>query len=120
MTTLICNRGLHCAFRAQGARSSYRSIISPSAILLRRPFRSLAPQHKDDTRAQTVQQTAGQKPLVQEGTVKPESVQKSKPGAPAGQDPLLSEQTVSNKEQRKADWAIIKEMSQYLWPKVTL
>ncbi|KAL8945115.1 MAG: hypothetical protein Q9211_000357 [Gyalolechia sp. 1 TL-2023] len=33
-------------------------------------------------------------------------------------DNLLSEQSVSNKEQRKADWAIIKEMAQYLWPKV--
>ena len=33
-------------------------------------------------------------------------------------DGLLSEQTVSNKEQRKADWAIMKEMVQYLWPKV--
>ncbi|KAH7410465.1 P-loop containing nucleoside triphosphate hydrolase protein [Phaeosphaeria sp. MPI-PUGE-AT-0046c] len=32
-------------------------------------------------------------------------------------DPLLAEQTLSNKEQRKADWAIMKEMSQYLWPK---
>jgi hypothetical protein len=25
---------------------------------------------------------------------------------------------VSNKEQRKADWAIIKEMGRYIWPKV--
>ena len=32
-------------------------------------------------------------------------------------DPLLQESTVSNKEQRQADWAIIKEMSKYLWPK---
>lgn len=32
-------------------------------------------------------------------------------------DPLLQEQVLTNKEQRKADWAIIKEMSQYLWPK---
>jgi ABC transporter ATM len=32
-------------------------------------------------------------------------------------DPLLAEQTMSNKEQRKADWAIIKDMSKYLWPK---
>jgi ATP-binding cassette subfamily B (MDR/TAP) protein 7 len=32
-------------------------------------------------------------------------------------DPLLAEQTVSNKEQRKADWAIIKDMAHYLWPK---
>ena len=36
----------------------------------------------------------------------------STPGLP------LSEQTVSNKEQRKADWAIMKEMARYLWPKV--
>ena len=33
---------------------------------------------------------------------------------------LLAEQTVTNKEQRKADWAIIKEMSHYLWPKDNL
>lgn len=31
---------------------------------------------------------------------------------------LLSETTVGNKEQRKADWAIVKEMAKYLWPKV--
>lgn len=33
-------------------------------------------------------------------------------------DPLLAEQNVSNREQRKADWAIMREMSRYLWPKV--
>jgi ABC transporter ATM len=31
---------------------------------------------------------------------------------------FLSEATVTNKEQRKADWAIMKEMAKYLWPKV--
>ncbi|KAE8380000.1 iron-sulfur clusters transporter atm1, mitochondrial [Aspergillus bertholletiae] len=30
---------------------------------------------------------------------------------------LLSETTVGKKEQRKADWAIMKEMAKYLWPK---
>ena len=40
----------------------------------------------------------------------------SKPKPPV----LLAEQTVSNKEQRKADWAIMKEMSRYLWPKDNL
>jgi ATP-binding cassette subfamily B (MDR/TAP) protein 7 len=35
-------------------------------------------------------------------------------------DPLLQEQTLSNKAQRKADWAIMKEMSKYLWPKDNL
>lgn len=35
-------------------------------------------------------------------------------------DPLLQEHTLTNKEQRKADWAIMKEMSHYLWPKNNL
>lgn len=52
---------------------------------------------------------------------KPESLQKNENAryheTPKG-DALLREQTVSNKEQRKADWAIMKEMSRYLWPKV--
>ena len=51
--------------------------------------------------------------------IPPESVQDPKPDKDPTptQDQLLSEQTVSNKEQRKADWAIIKRMSKYLWPK---
>ena len=36
------------------------------------------------------------------------------------QNALLSEGLVSNAEQRKADWAIMKEMTQYLWPKACL
>ena len=31
---------------------------------------------------------------------------------------LLSESAIANKEQRQADWAIMREMSKYLWPKV--
>ena len=52
--------------------------------------------------------------------VKPEAVQKPDHSKSLGPttDALLTEQTVSNKEQRKADWAIMKEMVQYLWPKV--
>jgi ATP-binding cassette subfamily B (MDR/TAP) protein 7 len=38
----------------------------------------------------------------------------------AKSDPLLQEQVLTNKEQRKADWAIMKEMSAYLWPKDNL
>lgn len=33
---------------------------------------------------------------------------------------LLSEATVGSKEQRKADWAIMREMAKYLWPKVCI
>jgi ABC transporter ATM len=32
---------------------------------------------------------------------------------------ILSEPMAGKKEQRKADWAIMKEMAKYLWPKVT-
>jgi ATP-binding cassette subfamily B (MDR/TAP) protein 7 len=51
--------------------------------------------------------------------VKPESIEKPKPAAPSSlsKDGLLAEKTASNAEQRKADWAIMKEMSKYLWPK---
>ena len=31
---------------------------------------------------------------------------------------LLSEAMMGKSEQRKADWAIMKEMAKYLWPKV--
>jgi hypothetical protein len=33
---------------------------------------------------------------------------------------LLSEAAMAKKEQRSADWAIMKEMARYLWPKVLL
>ncbi|KAE9979413.1 Iron-sulfur clusters transporter atm1, mitochondrial [Venturia inaequalis] len=33
------------------------------------------------------------------------------------QDILLAEENVSTAQQRKADWAILKEMTAYLWPK---
>ena len=53
--------------------------------------------------------------------LRPETIQKPGPVASDGvpkTDALLTEQTMSNKEQRKADWAIMKEMARYLWPKV--
>ncbi|KAF2807786.1 P-loop containing nucleoside triphosphate hydrolase protein [Mytilinidion resinicola] len=51
---------------------------------------------------------------------KPESLEKKPATEATRKDPLLAEQVVSNKEQRKADWAIMKEMSRYLWPKDNL
>ena len=54
-------------------------------------------------------------------SIKPESFEKpkptTKPAITANKDVLLAEQTVSNKEQRKVDFAILKEMAKYLWPK---
>ncbi|TGO46178.1 hypothetical protein BOTNAR_0607g00020 [Botryotinia narcissicola] len=48
----------------------------------------------------------------------PETAKKAPLAIPttARKDPLALDNK-TNKEQRKADWAIIKEMSQYLWPK---
>ena len=54
-------------------------------------------------------------------SIKPETIHRRQEQAEKESfkaDALLSEQVISNKEQRKADWAIMKEMSRYLWPKV--
>lgn len=71
------------------------------------------------------QKTQGQLQLhpEQSESIKPESYQassKAKPAEAPKTDALLAEQTVSNKEQRRADWIIIKEMAKYIWPKVWL
>ena len=61
--------------------------------------------------------------LADAANLTPEAIEKlgsSKITRSAPVDPLLSEHIVSNKEQRKADWAIMKEMTRYLWPKVRL
>ena len=56
-------------------------------------------------------------------SIKPETVKKAEPilkgGAESSQknDNLLAEKVTTNAEQRKADFAIMKEMMQYLWPK---
>ena len=74
--------------------------------------------------AQIPPQSTGSQPLPRVESaenIKPEVVQKPPDAKSDGgpkTDALLTEQTVSNKEQRKADWAIMKEMIQYLWPKV--
>lgn len=85
----------------------------------RRVFATIPAHRKENVaRTQTLQQEHDEKPPAEE-SVKPESVKKEQPAQPstAKSDPLLAEQTVSNKEQRKADWAIIKDMAHYLWPK---
>jgi hypothetical protein len=122
MIISTCRRSLYGGLQSS---NRYYWSSSPSGILRhtpRCPFTTTRFRRKDEppilqNDSRIAQQTAAQKPLAQ-NPVKPETVEKSKPGAPAGQDPLLAESNVSNKEQRKADWAIIKEMSRYLWPKV--
>lgn len=83
-----------------------------------RAYASTPPHHKHepDRKKPTIPHEAPKpSPIVE--SIKPESIEKKAGASPAGKDTLLAEQTVSNKEQRKADWAIMKEMSRYLWPK---
>ena len=57
----------------------------------------------------------------QSESIKPEWYQepsKAKPAEAPKTDALLAEQNVTNKEQRRTDWIIIKEMAKYIWPKV--
>lgn len=81
------------------------------AYLAARVFTS-SPLHRKDAH--------GQRPATAQKIPSPgskDAVQQTKAAKP---NTLLAEQTVSNQQQRKADWAIIKEMSHYLWPKDNL
>ena len=89
-------------------------LVSPHA---RRVFVSTPWHRKDASRIGAVESAKVAKIVVDE-SVKPDSATPEKPADPTTPGgPLLSEQVVSSKEQRKADWRIIKDMSHYLWPK---
>ncbi|KAI9758542.1 MAG: Iron-sulfur clusters transporter atm1, mitochondrial [Chaenotheca gracillima] len=100
--------------------------ISPAVS--RRVFATSRSLRKDDPPQERARQTTvgerGPEKRADAPDTKPESVQKAAPAQSGSsaqrKDPLLSEVNVSNKEQRKADWAILKEMVQYLWPKDNL
>lgn len=92
-------------------RPSLHHLRPQHAYLTARVFTS-SPLHRKDVHGQRIASSQGA-PLP--GSK--DAVQQTKAAAPAKQSTLLAEQTVTNKEQRKADWAIIKEMSHYLWPK---
>ena len=75
------------------------------------------PRHrKDDARIPTSPIEMQAKQSADE-SVKPESVKKEPVAQPLTNSALLAEADVSKKQQRQADWRIIKDMSQYLWPK---
>jgi ATP-binding cassette, subfamily B (MDR/TAP), member 7 len=81
-------------------------------------------QHRQEARtpSKTTTQIADDAPTKAEPSeiTRPESAEKPKPATPqiaAKPGDLMSEKVVSNAEQRKADFAIMKEMVQYLWPK---
>jgi ATP-binding cassette subfamily B (MDR/TAP) protein 7 len=88
-----------------------------------RVFTTTTRVYRDDGRKSAIQSQALREPRAADeipGT-KPETAQKPAPGIPTAprKDPLALENKTTS-EQRKADWAIIKEMTQYLWPKDSL
>jgi ATP-binding cassette subfamily B (MDR/TAP) protein 7 len=108
------------------ARAASRPGLPPSSLsfLLRphplshsaRVFTS-SPLHRKDVHGQrpapgsqqALQATKAARPAIDPA--------KAKAKVDNSMDPLLGERNLSNKEQRKADWTIIKEMTKYLWPK---
>ncbi|KAI9790043.1 MAG: Iron-sulfur clusters transporter atm1, mitochondrial [Piccolia ochrophora] len=84
-----------------------------------KPFSSSLRRNKDVSPQERALSQSG-KTSSEASDDKSESIEKPGPAKPEalGQgDPLATEKGVSNKEQRKADWAIMKEMAKYLWPK---
>jgi ATP-binding cassette subfamily B (MDR/TAP) protein 7 len=77
-----------------------------------------SPLHRKDAHGQ--RPAPGSKPAVEATKAAKDAVKDAAKRKVERADPLLQEQTLTNKEQRKADWAIMKEMSQYLWPKDNL
>ncbi|KUJ14760.1 iron ABC-transporter-like protein [Mollisia scopiformis] len=110
-------RGLHRA-SCSTARASVLSKRWNKAGLSIRVFTSSS-RHWKDSKPTIIQSQARPQPKSADDLpgVVPETAKK--PGAVPPKpriDPLdLDDKT--NKEQRKADWAILKEMSKYLWPK---
>jgi len=108
-----------CAQPLVRSRPLWGTSIQRSPFPTPRVFTTSLIYRRDETHARTIQHETEQKADKANNVaeVKPESVQTEKPAVPASTDSYMAEQTVSNKEQRKADWAIIKDMAQYLWPK---
>ena len=116
-------------FHCHGLCSKHK-VLRPNVLVPRAPsipyhllHRTYTNHHRQDDEAQQ-QQTRIQAQLQpeQSESIKPESFQetrKAKHDDAARTDALLSEQTITSKEQRQADWAIMKEMARYLWPKVS-
>jgi ATP-binding cassette subfamily B (MDR/TAP) protein 7 len=85
-----------------------------------RDFANSSRFSKDARKERVIASLAQRQPRAADNIpgMKPETIAKPAPPVPnlGRKDPLaLADKT--NKEQRKADWAIMKEMAQYLWPK---
>src|SRR4051794_22723438 len=112
-------RGL-CRASCLSARASFRQPQLWSHGIGSRVFTSTSELCKDVAKKGAIIGQVHRQPRAADeipGT-KPETAKKPAPAFPATarKDPLALGDK-SNKEQRKADWAILREMAQYLWPK---
>lgn len=117
-------RGLHRA-SCFTARSSIKPLKPWIQDVSKRVFTSTTStklrQYERLLENQTKAQLQGQpKPVPESIGTKPETATKAAVATPTTRKDPLAQEDKTNKEQRKADWAIIKEMSQYLWPKDSL
>ena len=103
------------AARRPGIRAHSLSLRPTSIYHATRVFTS-SPLHRKDVHGQ--RPAPGSKVALEETKAAKPVNDATK--AKVAKDPLLQEQLLTTKEQRKADWAIMKEMSQYLWPKNNL
>ncbi|QDS71744.1 Iron-sulfur clusters transporter atm1, mitochondrial [Venturia effusa] len=116
---MLARRVLGTSRPARYSSETTSACLRISAILPSRRFDAprcrifaTSPQHRKDIAR--IQQPKSTIP-PQTGPKKADVV-KAKAAKPK-QDIPLAEQSVSNAQQREADWAILKEMTAYLWPK---
>lgn len=108
------------AFRHERYRAPLVRVFASTPFHRKEPTRIHNPPAHEAQKA-IQQQEGGLHKQEEADSVRPETIQKQKaPNPDPDPDVLLSEPTLSSKEQRKADWGIIKEMSKYLWPKDNL
>jgi len=98
-------------------------VISPYSIsraLLRPPQRCWKPYYtsiRSFSAVKVLSQQKGRDAAAVESGPKVAEPNASKLGSK--KPDVLAQASLSTKEQRKTDWAIMKEMAKYLWPKVS-
>lgn len=116
-------RYLHPSFAGQARWTSLNGIQQQHKLQLRvftsgNPWLNQSTDGKDPTSARNNSLPAATAAEVANASIVQKSGASEAKNTPKKE--LLSEAALAKKEQRSADWAIMKEMARYLWPKVLL
>ncbi|KAJ5532952.1 hypothetical protein N7494_009504 [Penicillium frequentans] len=108
--------------RTAGRFSSTRPIPSQLRTFSLKPtLRNQSTNNKDTiSKNDAAATTPPSQPEIANASVVPQLEAEAKVQVPKkdlAKQELLNEGAIANKEQRKADWAIMREMAKYLWPK---